>query len=199
MDWEMAIEKHRETLKRLLAALVALAGFGSAEGALGQNRAQAEVTNPPPAPTLPRHLYRAVLRLLRPAEAAVRRLIIVFALTAPQPAQAPSRKRPARKPKPKITPTILRRGVGTGIILPPGVELPGLTRQTRARRPAFPLLDPLRTPSRRRKWVRQTAIPRISVPGLPRAVIAPRPLPSPNDPMNAARVGLRLQALAAAL
>jgi hypothetical protein len=60
MDWNAAIEKNREALKRVLTMLVAMAGL--AGGA-----------------TLPRHLHRAVLRLLRPAEAAARRLVIVAA------------------------------------------------------------------------------------------------------------------------
>jgi hypothetical protein len=61
MDWNAAIEKNREALKRVLAILVAMAGLGGGET------------------TMPRHLHRAVLGLLRPAEAAARRLIIVTA------------------------------------------------------------------------------------------------------------------------
>jgi hypothetical protein len=61
MDWNAAIERHRDTLKCILAALVAMAGL--ADGRT----------------TLPRHLHRAVMRLLRPAEAAARRLIIAQA------------------------------------------------------------------------------------------------------------------------
>ena len=57
MDWNAAIERHRDTLKCILAALVAMAGLAGGRA------------------TLPRHLHRAVMRLLRPAEAA-RRLII---------------------------------------------------------------------------------------------------------------------------
>jgi hypothetical protein len=65
--------------------------------------------------TLPRHLHRAVLRLLRPAEAAMRRLIIVAArgLVVKLP--------PARPRKAKPQPSILRNGVGTGILMPRGV------------------------------------------------------------------------------
>ncbi|OJU06926.1 MAG: hypothetical protein BGN87_15935 [Rhizobiales bacterium 65-79] len=73
MDWNAAIEKNREALKRVLAMLVAMAGL---EGA--------DPRSPSPlwggaGGTLSRHLHRAVLRLLRPAEAAARRLIIVAA------------------------------------------------------------------------------------------------------------------------
>ena len=47
-------------------------------------------------PTLPRRLHRAILRLLRPAESAVRRLIVIAARGLVVP---PSPQRPA-KPKP---------------------------------------------------------------------------------------------------
>ncbi len=101
MDWNAAIEKNREALKRILAALVAMAGLADCR-----------------AGTLPRHLHRAVLRLLRPAESAARRLVIVAArglvVTLPPPRQ--------RKAMPALT--ILRNGVGTGILMPPGVLLP---------------------------------------------------------------------------
>jgi hypothetical protein len=83
MDWNGAIEKHREALTHILAALVAMAGLGGQftffppEGASPQGSAQAEKSKPSPA--LPRHLRLAVLRLLRPAESATRRLIIALA------------------------------------------------------------------------------------------------------------------------
>lgn len=68
MDWNLAIEKNREALKRILAMLVAMAG-------LPVLRTGADVAGP----TLPRHLHRFVLRLLRSAEAATRRLIVIAA------------------------------------------------------------------------------------------------------------------------
>jgi hypothetical protein len=154
MDWNAAIERHRDTLKRILAALVAMAG-------LADGRA-----------TLPRHLHRAVLRLLRPAEAAARRLIIVQArglVVAPRPRRQatmalPHRARPTPEPS---------RPLG------------------------FPLLDPLRRPFLRRRPVR-AGVPRISVPGfsVPFPVAPP---PSPDDPVDAARLGRRLAALALVL
>jgi hypothetical protein len=102
MDWDAAIEKNREALKRILAALVAMASLDPGGGS-----------------TLPRYLHTAVLRLLRPAESAVRRLVIVAArgVVVPPP-RSPSRSRKANP-----APTILRNGVGTGILMPPA--LPG--------------------------------------------------------------------------
>ncbi len=60
----------------------------------------------------------------------------------------------------------------------------------------FQLLDPLRLPRPPRPVA--SGVPRISVPGYSAPFSLPPP-PSPNDPVNAARLGLRLAALAAAL
>ncbi|MCB1470125.1 MAG: hypothetical protein KDK08_23955, partial [Rhizobiaceae bacterium] len=88
MDWNAAIERHRTALKRVLATLAALAGLVDRQLAIGSRQsgpAQADGNSSdcllPTADclTLPRHLHRAVLRLLRPAEAAARRLVIVAA------------------------------------------------------------------------------------------------------------------------
>jgi hypothetical protein len=61
MDWALAIERNREALLRIVAALFAMIGL-TETGAVER---------------LSRPVYRAVLGVLRPAEAAVRRLIIV--------------------------------------------------------------------------------------------------------------------------
>ena len=63
MDWALAIERNREPLLRIVATLFAMIGF----------------TESAAVERLSRPLYRAVLGVLRPAEAAVRRLIIVAA------------------------------------------------------------------------------------------------------------------------
>src|SRR5262245_33518780 len=63
MDWDLAIERNREPLLRIIAALFAMIGLSEA-GAIER---------------LSRPVYRAVLLVLRPAEAAVRRLVIVAA------------------------------------------------------------------------------------------------------------------------
>ena len=160
MDWNAAIERNREALKRILAMLVAMAALAGG-GAI-----------------LPRHLHRAVLRLLRPAEAAARRLVIVIArgLVVVLP--------PVRQRKPERKPAIARKA-GARIPVPPE-NLP----------PPLPLLDPLRRWSGR---ARPTAgsVPRICVPGFGEPFRV-RP-PSPDDPVNAARLALRLEALGRAL
>lgn len=63
MDWEQAIERQRELLAGIIAGLFAMAGLSE-----GKTIAR-----------LPFPLYRAVLRVLYPAESALRRLIVVMA------------------------------------------------------------------------------------------------------------------------
>lgn len=64
MDWPLAISRNRDALRRIVAGLFALAGL-QAGGALS---------------VLPRHMLAAILLVLRPAESAVRRLILIAAL-----------------------------------------------------------------------------------------------------------------------
>jgi hypothetical protein len=63
MDWVRAIEINQNALSRIVAALIAMVGL-AVEGARAR---------------LPRPLYYAALRVLRPAESAVRRLIVIAA------------------------------------------------------------------------------------------------------------------------
>ena len=63
MDWTRAIEINQTVLTRIVAALIAMVGL-AAEGARLR---------------LPKPLYRRALCVLRPAESAVRRLIIIAA------------------------------------------------------------------------------------------------------------------------
>jgi hypothetical protein len=181
MDWNAAIEKNSEALKRILAMLVAMAGlrgqftFFPQEGAAASRLALAEKSKLSPALNLPRHLHRAVLRLLRPAESAARRLIIVAArglIVSPQPAR---QNEPATRPNP-------------GRVVPAPSESP--------RVPALPLLDPLPRWGRRARPAAR-GVPRISVPGF--SMPFPVRIPSPDDPLDAARLALRLKALALAL
>lgn len=197
MDWNAAIDRQREALMRILAMLVAMAGclgqppFLPHEGASSADAARTERLSL--APTLPRHLHRAVLRLLRPAEAAARRLAIALARTLPAP-----QARDAAPPRPADPkrPSILDGGVGTGILMPPALAP---AARAAVRKPSLPLFDPLRGPRPRRGHA-PAAVPRISVPGLARPFpVALRGPLSPDDPVDAARLGLRLQALASAL
>jgi hypothetical protein len=211
MDWNMAIERNREALKRILAALVAMAGLGSRgqftffprEGALPQTAAPAEKSKLSPAFTLPRYLHTAVLRLLRPAESAVRRLVIVAARgvvvapPSPRSAWSPSPASQGRINGIAGTTWILPRSRGRGTA---GGGGGGIAQNTPVRSLTLPLFDRLpRWETRPRRQV-ANSVPRISVPGITtRFPIVPRRLPSPSDPVDATRLGLRLAALASAL
>ncbi|MEQ1952135.1 hypothetical protein [Mesorhizobium sp. CN2-181] len=180
MDWFAAIEEKRQALKRLLAMLVAMAAMSG-------------------GPTLPRHLHCAILRLLRPAEAAARRLIIVAArgIVVALP--------PQRKQKPKTAEPLLR-GLGIAIVVPradlaraAAARRAAAIRAARPRTICLPLLDPLPRPFRHRcRHVPAHAAPRISVPGVAEPFSLPPP-PSAYDPIDAARLSLRLEALGRAL
>ncbi len=189
MDWNMVVERNRERLQHILAMLVAMAGL-PASRAGGDAGGEA---------TLPRHLHRAILALLRPAEAAARRLVIVVArdmvVTLPQP----------RKANPKPPSIFVRRGeTRTGIVLPHGVKpgdiLPNLAKPHKATRSlALPLLDGLRGFPRPRR-ARAPGVPRIWAPGFPEPDRLPLRLPPlPGDPIDARRLALRLQAIGRAL
>jgi hypothetical protein len=187
MDWQAAIEKNRGALKRVLAGLVAMAGLGGRQPGAGQEQAATGPAVPdcllPAADCrllLPRHLYRAVLRLLRPSEAAARRLVIIAArglvVTPAKP----------RKPQPKPGRAARAGQAGTE----PSLKPRGL---------CLPLLDPLPAWNRRRRPA-PAGVPRISVPGFSRPFpVALRRPPSPDDAVDARRLALRLGALGRAL
>ena len=203
---KIAVDRNHAALKHILTGLVAMAGWTATGGTF--LRACGEPGSASGRPnTLPRHLYVAILRLLRPAEAATRRLVIVLArgisVTLP----------PLRPAKPKPGPVLLKDGKGTGIV-DTGISLyrlglanvaPPIVQKQAASptRPlAFPLLDPLRNPFPRRRPRRSskpsTAVPRCLHDLTGRRAIRVR-LPSPHDPIDATRLGQRLAALASAL
>ncbi|HTV70954.1 MAG TPA: hypothetical protein VMF90_20690 [Rhizobiaceae bacterium] len=178
VNWSAVIEGNHGVLKRVLSELIAMAA--PREG----------------APTLPRPLHTAILRILRPAEAAARRLIVVMArgIVVTLPAFRP------RTPKK----TSLARKGGAGIILPRGfvmkrgVIMPSPPPVSR-RIPSLPLFDP----RKRFFYVRPApgrGVPRISDPGAgARLPIPVRQPPLPDGRVHAARIHQRLATLAAAL
>lgn len=186
MDWNAAIDKHREALTHILATLVAMAGLGAGEGTHGDR-----------SPTLPRHLRLAVLRLLRPAESATRRLIIALArglvVTLPPPRKAPQAGRT------KIVSTVPRNGIGTGIVMPSAAPGGSSSAHATPRALSLPLFDPMQHPFRPRR-PRQNGVPRISFPGFTQPFpIASRCPPTPDDAVDSGCLCRRLEALASAL
>jgi hypothetical protein len=159
MDWAMAIERNSEALFRVVASLVAMV----------------RVRGGGMAAFLPREVYAAALILLRPAESAVRRLIIMAA-----------------------------RGLVVKLKLSAARAFPsGLALSRNAERvPAFCLIDPLkRFAPEDFEWGKSTAqvLPRISVPGLFDPVFPDQPVMSYDDMIASAALGRRVQALRFAL
>src|SRR5215510_1473481 len=98
MNWNLAIEKNREALKRIVALLATMAGFSGIGGIGDPGNASGRPS------TLPRHLHRFVLRLVRPAESAARRLVIVAARGLVVELAPPRVARPGPKPIPHSEP-----------------------------------------------------------------------------------------------
>ena len=165
MDWARAIERNSEALKGIVAALFAMLGLAGTDTVA----------------RIPQPLHRAVLRVLRPAESAVRRLVVIAArglVVKP----APSRPMPAGP---------IGRGGGNS-------------------RPSFQLFDPRKNfaelRQHRRKFTRNP--PRIHIFGndptvaslwAARRPLAPDPAPPPDGLVGAERLTRRLQALKLAL
>jgi hypothetical protein len=200
LDNRAGIERNVEALKRILVSLVALAGLGET--------------------TLPRHLHRAILRLLRPAESAARRLIIALAAT-PQARETGHGAMPqAREIADKATPSAREMGnteareQGNGVAASawrgPVRQAAGRRArqfQPRTPRPAarpavmrlsLPLADPLTHPFGRVP-VRQASVPRLWIYGSTQAGLPVPAPPAPHDPLDATRLRLRLDALGRAL
>ena len=211
VDWDYVVEGNRDALKRILAMLVAMASAAAFTSPLWGGRAAGaggDIAQTPTRPSddsyirdaarpsLPRHLYRAVLAILHPAESAARRLIVVAArgLVLSPPRPKPSAQTPKRKPRP------------TAIVFPHGAAYAARHRALSAPPPpravpariCLPLFDTLRPPARRLRSVPASMAPRISVPGLTVLHRLPQK-PTPDDPVDATRLNLRLQALAAVL
>ncbi len=194
MDWNVVIERNRERLRDILTTLIAMAGLAAPNAASPSPLREGDK-----GITLPRHLHRTILRLLRPAESAARRLIIIAArdVVVPPP--------PPRKPKPKPMSIFVRPGeMRTGIVLPYGVKpsdiLPALAKPRQPPRTlSLPLLDTMRGLPRPRRPL-TTGVPRIWAPGCGEPYRAPSRLPTmPGDPVDATRLAMRLQAIGRAL
>jgi len=191
MDWDLAIKTNSAALRRIIACLFALAGL-DANAAPGSAQ--------PPA-TLPRHLHRAVLGILRPAESALRRLIIVVARDVVLPGAG-------RNHIGKIILTLSAHPSRTGIFLhgrparPEDLEPSPRPRSIKAApgTGSFALLDPLKrfAPARPRPSQWQPRIVTDLEAGMPLTAPERKPI-SEDDPVSATRLCRRLSALRAAL
>jgi len=164
MIWSLALSLNHAALLRVAAALFALAGL------------EAEGDGPE---TLPRHLRRAILKVLGPAESALRRLIFIAAeIIGEQAVRSSGKKRP----------------------FPKG----GIPRGDKRRAPSFPLFDPRKNhpelsdrPARGRRA--PGAGPRVTSFDDGSWSAHEPAIPSDDDEISAAALCRRLQALLAAL
>jgi hypothetical protein len=162
MDWARAVERNSEALVGIVAELFAMLGLASEATVL----------------RIPQPLHRAVLRVLWPAESAVRRLIVIVARGLVVKLAA-SRPMPAGK--------VIGKGGNS--------------------RPSFQLFDPRKNFNRSRRRVFARIGPRIHFFGPdPRVAAlfpAPQPVveppPPPDGLVNSTRLSRRLQALKSAL
>ena len=138
-----------------------------------------------------------MLRLLRPAEAAARRLIIVAARGLVVELSPPRLR--AAKPKPLLNRS---NGFGTGVVIRPG-PLPEWARALAPKRSStlsLPLLDPLKRFGVRRiceakQRAAHQVFRRSAYRLLPAAAAPDPPPPSPDDLLDAGRLHRRLEAI----
>jgi hypothetical protein len=165
MDWDLAIKRNSKALKGIIEVLFALLGLDGTDA----------------ASRIPRSLHSAVLRVLRPAESAVRRLIVIAARGVVVKL-AVSRPMPAG------------RGLGKG----------GVSRS-----PSFQLFDPRKNvpklPRHHRLKITRLVPPRIRFLDYDPRIVAlfptPQPVvePPPDGLVSAERLSRRLLALKSAL
>ncbi len=163
MDWDLAIKRNSKALQGIIKVLFALLGLDGTDA----------------ASRIPRSLHSAALSVLRPAESAVRRLIVIAARNVVVKL-APSREMPAG--------IIIGKGGGNSL-------------------PAFQLFDPRKRVKLARAMKLKRMEPRIHFfPYDPRVAAlfpAPRPVveppPPPDGLVSAARLHRRLNALKLAL
>ncbi|MBU4531683.1 MAG: hypothetical protein KUA43_16100 [Hoeflea sp.] len=198
MDWTLAIERNLKALRQIAGSLVAMAGL-----------------NPPqPTVSLPRHIHAAVLSILRPAEAALRRLIVIAARDLVVTLSPAERDRIAKTALPAQT---SRTGIflngrparpedlaalGRGGRMTAGAATiaaaQARSEDAKTRPPAFLLFDPLKRFGAHRQGPSQW-VPRILF-DLDTPPPAPAHKPaSPNDPVSALPLCRRLAALKTAL
>jgi hypothetical protein len=170
MDWDNIIERNRERILLAIAPLLAVLGFDL--------RRREEV---------PRHFHRTLIALLRPAESAVRRLIIIAA---------------------RGIVVTLRLGVSRGF--PAGLaQSLKIALEEEDHFKAFALTDPLKRFAPQdfgwaqewsKDWGKEQVLPRISVPGLfDPLFLHAVPVPDRNDSIGTAALIRRIRALKQAL
>lgn len=158
IDWALARERNREALLRVLALLFSMAG----------------VVNGAAVAVLPRHIHSAVLRVLRPAESALRRLIVIEARDL--------RVAPPAPPVERVGPAKIRGARGHDV-----------------RACGFAIIEPLQKVGFAKPPVPKGQGPRISFFDGFDPVRETPSVPLPDDPVDATRLCGRLMAARRAL
>ncbi len=141
MDWDLAIKRNSEALSGIIAALFAMLGLAGSDMAA----------------RIPQPLHRAVLRVLRPAESAVRRLIVIAA-----------------------------RGIVVKLATSRPMPKGSIGKSGGSRRPSFQLFDPRKNFKRLRHRKFARTVPRIHFfehdPRVAALWPAPKPVVEPPPP-----------------
>ena len=179
MSWDVdeAAEWQRGVLLRLICALFTSVHILGGDGA---------------KPVVLRRVRRSLWTVLRPAESAVRRLIVIAARGMEPAAYVASGpvKRTVRKSR--------KARSSTSSSMPSSTSSAPRSGGTR-RAPAFPLIDPRKDFGERPRR-RKGAGPRITVIGVDERISAPEKPPElDDDPVDATRLMRRLRAVRAAL
>jgi hypothetical protein len=162
MDWDLAIKRNSEALKGIVEMLFAMLGLVE----------EATVAR------IPHSVHRAVLRVLHPAESALRRLIVIVA-----------------------------RGLVVKLAPPRPLPVGAIIGKGGRSHASFKLFDPRKSFAELRKGTPPRRLPRIHVFGADPRVAALWPAPRPaivaapphDDLVNADPLTRRLQALKSAL
>ena len=151
----LAIDRNRDALLRMVAALLVMAGGGVVS-------------------VLPRSVRTEIFSVLRPAESALRRLVLVVKeVLAIQAGVAAA------------------RGAGTGPV--------GASSGAGVRVPSIALFDRRKCFDFKGHPPVTRGNPRVWMPGMEYPVFEPKTVPLPDDPVSAERLCRRLQALQRAL
>ena len=172
MDWDLAIKRNSEALKGIVADLFAMLGLTGSDAAA----------------RLPRSVHSTVLRVLRPTESAVRRLIVIAARGL-----VVKLKPVASRPMPKLVGPIGKSGGQSR----PSFQLFDQRKNFKARRRGRRVIPRIHVFGNDDVWGNHPTVASLWAARRPMALAAPAP---PSDGLvGAERLTRRLQALKLAL
>lgn len=215
-----AIDRHHDTLRRLLSTMLVYIGLADdtsqamcflnrtadaddADSGVGGDSAAVRAFRRLCDPcTISRRIHTMVRHILLPAEAATRRLIVVIAADLPTPVLRSWELRRVRRVAGAVKPIALPRTFVPGVMAPLFAAAPPPPVSTApkppVRMPRFSLIDPMKR-FHRRRYAQTACPPRASDPGRWRQPPPVRLPPTPYDRLPDQRLMRRVCALAAAL